>query len=166
MSTPILGIGSASFGGSIYGFGTPATETITPGRPMENQNQNMSLDARLIDTNTRDFVINLDGNTAGMTSVSQQVFLAMATTLGSSAVASVGNQIKEMQTLNPAYQSQIIGYTQSALSGLVSAGFISIVNITVTPLVYLTVVTGATVNLFWMDNSQNKMQQSNFNISG
>ena len=164
--TPQLGFGDSPFGGSIYSFGDPALAAPPNNRPMENANQNKSLDARLIDTNTRDYVINADGNTAGMTSISQQVFLAMATTLGTAAVITIGNTIRQMKVLGDNYKSQVTGITQQALSGLVSAGYISIVNITVTPLSYMGTLTGATVNVWWMDNKTNTLEQSKTNITG
>lgn len=164
--SPIFGFGNTSFGNSIFGYGTPATSVSQLNQPMNNLSQSASLDARLIDTNTRDYVINADGNTAGMSSVSQQVFLAMSTTFGSASVTSIGNTIKSMQVLNSSYQQTINTIVQQALSALVTAGTISIVNIQVSPLTFQGTVTGAIVNLTWIDNTTTVLTQSNYNVSG
>jgi hypothetical protein len=83
MSTSTLGVGAAPAGGSIGGYGSPATTS-------PHVAQVFSPPAVAIDPTTRDYTFDADGNRNRMSSAQQLVLLALTQTLGQSAVPGLG----------------------------------------------------------------------------
>lgn len=164
MTNSQLGFGFTPFGintfytgqdNSIFGFGTPSYQGPGMGQSLETTPSGQLVgDARLIDPETRDYDIDVNGNTVGMSSVAQQVFLALMTTKGSCAIFTLGNQLWKIQTINPAnIQAQVTNAVQQALLPLTSSNTISLnsVNVSISQ-------NGICVNftVFWTDLSNNQ----------
>src|ERR1039458_7408003 len=98
MATSILGAGLARYGVCIAGFGTPAKANALAGKILEDAD-GVSREARYINPSTGDYVIDTNGVVQGCSTISQSVYLAMATTLGSSAIAELGNDFWTMKTI-------------------------------------------------------------------
>jgi hypothetical protein len=113
-----------------------------------------SLDCRKIDPRTKRYVFGEDGRIQGMTSAQQNVYLAVSTDLGSSAVREIGNTLKTIKTIGRAFENQLRQVYVNALSRLVNAGHIELVSIE--PQRFGT--TGAFVLVRWRDLSSKQIQ--------
>ena len=84
MSTSTLGAGAAPAGGSVAGFGVPATATA----PVPQSFVNGA--AVAIDPVKRDYTFDANGNRNRMTSTQQLVYLAILTVRGSAGTPTMG----------------------------------------------------------------------------
>lgn len=84
-----LGLGECGFGSDGFGWGAPAT-TNSSTASLLRQSDGTVGDVVKLDTKTGDYVLDANGNKVGWDSLSQRVYLALFTVLGSSAVATMG----------------------------------------------------------------------------
>ena len=82
-------MGACPMGSAPFGVGSPAVSSSTPARPLV-QFDGTPGDCARIDTRSGDWVLDHAGNKVGWDSVSQQVYLALRTELGSAAVQTTG----------------------------------------------------------------------------
>jgi phage gp46-like protein len=161
MSTPptsVLGMGFCPMGFSIFGFGSPATAGTETGNLLQQSNNSPSADARLIDPYTRDYVIDADGVVTGQSSVAQQVFLAIMTTLGSSVEANLGSQFSRLKTFDQStFQAKITNIVQQALSSLIKSGTIRLLSVVASQN-----ANGVAGNVLinWVDQTTNTINQT------
>lgn len=146
MATPTLGAGATSAGSTLAGYGTPAAadENGNTLLPLTNGGTGT---CRFVDPQTRDYVINDDGNLEGMTSAAQDVWLTLAAFTG-------GPRVLTEQSLRT-YETDI----RNALAPLVQRGLITIRAITIqrsagTP-------TRLATRVQWVDTSSGKEQTTN-----
>lgn len=126
-----FGMGFCPLGGSLFGFGSPATAGTSTGYTLEKNPDGFSGDARLIDPYTRDYVVDNNGLLTGQSAVAQQVFLAVMTTLGSSVNPVVGSQFSDVKTFDASsFQKQMFSIVQQCLAGLIKQGIISLISVT------------------------------------
>lgn len=154
MSSPILGLGLCPIGIVPNGFGSPAIADPLDKNILEDS-QGLLHDARLIDVTTRDYVIDSNGVTSGMSAVAQQVYLALVTTLGSSAIATLGSDVLSTRTMGDDFQRKVQRQVASALSALISSQTISLISVSVVPYENQA---GASITVVWMDNTSNQLQ--------
>ena len=160
--TGILGCGFAPMGVSFYGYGLPAVAASQQGSPLEESPNGVVGDARLIDQQTRDYDLDIYGQTTGTSSVSQQVFLALMTTKGSSANFSLGNQLWNIKTINlSSIQAQATNYVNAALSTLIQSKTISLQSVSVSTS-QNNICVNLTVN--WTDLTSGTSQTTGFPI--
>jgi hypothetical protein len=131
MTTLNLGLGTSPLGISPFGFGAPATANALA-TSLLIDSLGSPVDSRFIDPETRDYVIDSLGRTQGMSAVSQAVFLCLLTTLGSSAVATLGSRLSEVKTIDNGTVSKVQSLVSLALSELISSGTIALIGTDVT----------------------------------
>lgn len=112
MATSFLGAGIAPAGTSFAGFGSPATATV-PAAPAPDA-------CRKIDYQTKDYLIDDDGNLEQWTAAQQNVYLALA---------GISNW---PETIDENYASAVASKIDAALSAMTSAGLIELIQVDVT----------------------------------
>lgn len=113
------------------GVGTPAVGTANAGSVMRNANDGSIANARSIDPGTRQYVIDSNGRITGTTSTRQLVQLAVSTTLGSSAVKQLGNDISRIDRITDNFARRVSDVFTKALAPLVTRKLIAINSIDV-----------------------------------
>lgn len=127
--TNYIGAGRCPAGRSIAGYGVPGTTDVIQGIPLAKSDAT-SADARRIDPQTRDFVVDeVTGRIEGMNSAQQQVYLALVTIKGSSADPNLGTNISRIQVFNDNTQADVENEVKQALSLLLNSGTIKIIKI-------------------------------------
>lgn len=130
-----LGIGLCPFGVVPAGFGQVNQAPNRPGVPLEATALNhITLGARQIDPTTRDYVFDSNGRLAGMSATAQQVFLSVVTTVGTSAIPTLGSGVGRVRMISDNYQTRIQNLVQVALTSLIRAGQIQLTSVEVTRL--------------------------------
>lgn len=149
----ILGFGFAPFGSSIYGYGSPDQATVLSSHLLEGSPNGESHPARYIDPQTRDYVIDENGVTKGQNSVSQQVFLALMTDLGSASVTTLGSEFSKIRTIDESTPAKLRDIVNKALSKLVKANLVKIVDIKTSNL-----PAGVTVQVVWQNTGNSSIE--------
>jgi len=133
---------------------TPINNLPTPATPLKDLNGKLQ-SARQINPVTKDFVLNPDGTFAGASAVQTAVYLALFTTLNSSAVFGLGNALKSIKIITRNIQNQVTNVIQNALASLVAQGLVNLVSCDVQN-------NGSgqvSVNVHWQDLSVNSFNQ-------
>ena len=121
------GLGACGYGNASYGYGdVPVGNSSTAA--LLKKTDGTQGDAAYIDPTTGDFVLDANGNKVGWDSLDQMVYLALATTLGSSAVTTLGIALPSgLITPNIATQNQNAVY--AALKSLTDQNLITILSV-------------------------------------
>lgn len=156
--TPTLGMGFCPLGFSLFGYGVPATAGVDAGFTLQQSPNGASGDARKIDVDTRDYIIDEDGMVKGQSAIAQQVFLAVITTKGSSVVQQLGSELLSIKTFDKnTFNSRVTNVIQQALSELIKNGSISLISVDagINP-------NGVAGNIVinWVDNSTKEINQT------
>lgn len=111
-----------------YGFGTPEPGDENTGKPTLDPTTNRSTGIRLIQNG--DYV-RANGRPLGMTRAQQMVLLAVSTDKGTSAVRSVGHELKTIERVTDNFIKRCTQTVESALAPAVALGIVQIRTITV-----------------------------------
>jgi hypothetical protein len=125
------GFGSQPLGSTPYGLGTPASAPIPGGAVLRNPATNASTGSRRIDPKTGDYVLDDSGRILGMSDTQQLVFMAVLTVRGSSAMATLGHRLDDIETMGSSFEREVEATYQEALADLVARRLIEIVAIDV-----------------------------------
>lgn len=135
--------------------------------PINNQAQklndladanNQLQSARVINPLTQDYEINANGSFIGQSVVQTSVYLALFTTLNSSAVYGMGNDLYNVKIIGNNIQTQVKNIVERALGSLVSQGLVAFVNCTVTQIASSAI----NVDVHWIDLTINSAGQRSF----
>lgn len=127
--TDIKGFGIAPAGTSPFGFGAPATASPTVGKPLTKADGSQG-DARKIDPVTKDYVIDpTTGRTVGFDGVQQQVYLALVTVKGSSAVADLGQEFTSLKLIPENIQALVEDKVREALAALIQKNKVQLIRV-------------------------------------
>jgi hypothetical protein len=131
MATNNLGLGAAPLGVTPMGFGAPATATSLCNNILED-NYSVKKDARYIDPLTKDYKIDVNGVTEGMSSVAQQVYLALVSYRNSTSVPGLGSSLSDIKTYNKnTITSLVTDKVKQALKTLIDSKTISLGSVSV-----------------------------------
>ena len=119
-ATQILGLGFCPAGLSYHGFGSPATGVMFPSS-IYQQSNNQYGNARFIDPVTQDYVFAANGSLSGMSDIQQSVYLAIITSLGSSADPNLGTQISSVEVIGSSTISDIQNYVSTSIASLINS---------------------------------------------
>ena len=158
MSSNNRGVSSCTIGSFIIGFGNPATaDQINLGNTLIDVN-GLQQDAIYLDPISQDYVFDNYGQVVGQTAISQQVYLSMATTLGSAAITTLGNTLSDINSMDPVlYQNKVRQIVYSCLE------FLTINNkITINNIVFNKNANPTSINftLLWTDNVSGQNNQT------
>ncbi len=145
----------AIFGVPPYGIGTPAVVARVRGKVYRNPYTGRQNGARKIDPVARDYVIDTTtGQSVGMTPAQQQVYLAVKTAKGSSAMRELGQTLLKIKRIGPNIERQVDMILRGAVDHIVKAGVIEVVETLV-----VMVRTGVVLfRLRWRDISTSDVQ--------
>lgn len=115
-------------------------------------------DASYINSTTGDYLFNDNGNVSGLNGVQQQVFLALSTQLGSSAVVNLGQSLTSIRVITNNINSDISNYINLALVKLINSGSILLNNITTNKIGS----NSLEIVVDWTDLTTTQIQQLNF----
>lgn len=120
------GVGIQPAGLTPAGVGTPSVGTANMGVVMRSATDGTIANARNIDPGTRQYVIGTNGRITGMTSTRQLVQLAVSTTLGSSVVKQLGNDLSRVDRITDNFARRVSDVFTIALASLVARKLIAI----------------------------------------
>lgn len=126
------GIGKQPAGGTPFGIGTPATAPPIGGVILRDPITGSSTGSRRLDPITKDYVVDEFGRILGMNDVQQLVELAVSTDRGSSAVRTLGQELKKIDRITDNFVRRVTSTFERALKPIVDAGLIEVRSITVT----------------------------------
>lgn len=127
----MAGVGLQPAGLTPAGVGTPALAPFTAGTVQRSAVNGLSTGARSIDPKTKQYVFDANGRVTGMTSTQQLVQLAVSTTLGSSAVRTLGQSLAKIDRITSNFTRRITDVYTLALGDLVARRLIAIKSIDV-----------------------------------
>lgn len=128
-----MGFGGSGFGSSPYGIGTP-TSASSGGKILRNTLTGQSTGSRRLDPKTKDYVLDEYGRIEGMSNVQQLVLVAVSTEQGSSAVRTLGQDLKKIDRITNNFEKRVENVLRAALSHLTDDNLIEIKSITTTRL--------------------------------
>lgn len=99
-------------------------------RSLVDLQNNTVQDARLIDLDSGDYVVNQFGSFCGMDAVMQSVELVLFTTFGSAA-APFGQTFKEVKLITPTIQTQMMNIVTTALAYQLNNNLVQIIQLNV-----------------------------------
>jgi hypothetical protein len=126
-----IGAGFAPAGTSSAGYGVPDAATVPNNSVLPDLRTGLPQTGRFINPATGDYVFTADGRLLGMDTVPQLVLLAMMTTLGSSAIPTLGQTYTQIQEKSRDFQQQMATAITSALADLIKRKFVKVNSITV-----------------------------------
>jgi len=127
----MLGAGAAPAGIAAAGYGLSSSATAPQNAVLPDPQSGLPQTGRAIDPATGDYILTADGRTLGMSTAQQLVQLAISTTLGSSAVASLGQALSAIKEKRPGFQRQAATAVQAALANAISSGVIALLSVKV-----------------------------------
>jgi len=154
MSKFNIGAGACPAGSSPAGFGVPGSIPSAYPRALVTADARVGSSAAL-NTKTGDYVIDATGQRVGSDAVPPMVYLALRTIKGSAATLDLGiGEFPKMRDEDVG--AKLRALVDDALAALVSAGRVSIVDVTAGP----TGPSGATITVKWRDLSSGQVQTS------
>lgn len=129
MSSSVLGSGLSPAGTSPAGYGSPATTTAAQSQLYIKRDGTRG-NARLIDPQTGDYVLDDWGAYVGCDAVEQMVYLALATDLGSSVQSDLGLELAP-GIINESTPRKIDLAIRAALKSLIDRRLIELVRVRV-----------------------------------
>jgi hypothetical protein len=125
----VSGFGNSPLGASPYGLGTPSTAAGNAGSPLTDAT-GAGYGSRYINPATRQYEFDANGRIKGMPDVASMVQLVVQTTLGTSAVSTLGDS-PPGGVIGRNYAQRRTQSLNDALASLVAQKLIAIVSITV-----------------------------------
>lgn len=126
-----VGAGGAPAGAGQSGYGVPDLGQSPLNAPLPDVTTNLPQTGRYINYVTGDYQFTSDGRPVGFGTVPQLVTLALVTVLGSSAVPDLGQTFTTVQEKQGDYQRQMAARVRDALSNLIKAGQVQLVDVVV-----------------------------------
>lgn len=123
----MAGFGSLSFGGGPYGLGTPATAPVPGGLPLTDVQNGEVTGSRRLHTSSRDYVFDSFGRIEGMGDVRQLMQLAFLTDRGSSALPTLGHDLRKIDRITDSTRKRIQTAVEVAIEPLVLRGLVQLV---------------------------------------
>lgn len=120
------GAGLQPAGTSSAGIGAPLAGNPQSGVVFQGQDS-ASNGSRYIDPHTRDYVINSDGRIAGTPNVPHLVQFAITTERNSSAVRSIGQELRKLDRITPNFEKRVLSVLTDALQPLIDARLVEVV---------------------------------------
>ena len=122
------GLGRSPLGTGPYGYGTPDAAPATGGDALTGDN-GQRFGSRRIDPVTGQYVFDDWGRAVGAPDMHQMVYLAVATTLGSSTDPTLGNDVRSIQDITANHAQRVEAKLRAALEHLTADGRIAIVSV-------------------------------------
>lgn len=149
MSTPMLGAGFAPAGTSPAGIGAPSTASAPAGSVFRDPYTGAIRTGRRIDPRTRQYVFDSNGRIEGIDTVPQLVQMAMSTEKGSSAMVSLGHELKKVTEITDNFDRRIRDTIDGALDALVKQVMVRIDSVDVERIG----TSGAYIHVRWTDRT-------------
>lgn len=149
-----IGLGLCAFGTSVYGFGTPGVSNSTTAKLFIKPDGTRG-NVAMIDPQTGDYVLDVNGIPVGDNSINQMMFLALRTTRNSSALLNFGIDISKIKTITPNIQLKFQLAVNDAVAHLIARNLVTITSVSVTNL--LNKPTSIQVMVNWKDNSNGEV---------
>ena len=128
----MAGFGTQRAGSSSSGTGGPAIGQSMPGVVLRDPATQAMSSSRAIDSVARDYQYDaVTGRLLGMNDVRQLVQLAVSTDKGTSAMRSLGNELKGIDRITSNFERRVTDALNGALSDLISRGLVSIADIVI-----------------------------------
>jgi len=125
----MVGFGTLSFGEGPYGLGTPATAPVPGGAPLTDVASGEITGSRRIHTSSRDYVFDSYGRIEGMDDVRQLVQLAFLTDRGTSALPTLGHDLRKIDRITDSTRKRIQTAVEVAIEPLVQRGLVELVSV-------------------------------------
>lgn len=126
----MAGFGSQPFGSSPYGIGTPSTAPAVGGALLRDTFTGETHGGRYIDPYTKDYVLDENGRTLGMSNTKQLVLLAVSTTKGRSAMRTLGNELLGIDRITSNFLARARNALTFAVQHIVDEGLIEVRGVT------------------------------------
>lgn len=120
------GAGLQGGGTTSAGLGTSASATAQGGAFLRDTKTGISHGARMIDPNTRDYVLDDNGRILGLDYVKHAVQMSIHTDRGSSAVQSMGQRLRTLDRITPNFERRVLAILTEALQPLITLGYIEV----------------------------------------
>lgn len=120
------GAGFQPAGTSSAGIGAPTEGNPQDGVVFTGQD-GTSNGSRYIDAITRDYVMDANGRITGMPNVPHLVQFAILTEKNSSAVRSIGQELKSLDRITPNFHKRVLGVLTAALQPLIDARLVEVI---------------------------------------
>lgn len=125
----MAGFGEMAFGLTPYGTGTPATAPVPGGRPLAGTIDGEPTGSRLIDASTGDYVFDSYGRISGMGNAKQLVLLAAKTDRGTSALLTLGHELRKIQRITRSTPKEVQTKVEVAFGPLIQRGLVSLLSV-------------------------------------
>lgn len=150
----MTGIGGSALGTSSYGLGTPDVAPGGGGKIFRDPATGLTVGSRRIDPETKDYSIDDYGRILGMNNTQQLVLLAVSTSKGSSAMRSLGQELRKIDRITSNFKTRVESTLRSCLQFLVDRGVVEFVGIEVELLGQGV----ARVHMSWRDLTTNNVE--------
>ena len=122
----------AIYGVQPYGIGTPAPVTAATGIALKDPVEGQQQGSRKINPATGDYVLDTTSmRIQGMSDTKQLVLLAVNTTKGSSAMRSLGHEIRSIDRITSNFVRRVDSTLRMAVQHIVNRGLIEVVSVDV-----------------------------------
>jgi hypothetical protein len=122
------GFGSQAYGSSPYGLGTPAVASPLEGSILRDDTTNETWGSRRIDPSTGDYVLDDNGRVLGMHDTKHLVLLAVKTDKGSSALRSLGHELRSIDRITPNFARRVDSTMRAAVQHLINRKLIEFID--------------------------------------
>lgn len=145
-----------------YGLSLVPSQVPTPPDRREYVDSNNQIQSgRFIDTTTKDYVLNANGQFVGQDIIKQQVYMSLITIFGSSAQNTLGNTLFQIKLITPNIVSQCQNACQQALANLINNGSVLLNGVNV----ILNGPGNVIVQVFWTELSTDTQQTTNLPLT-
>ena len=123
----MAGFGSAPFGAFPYGIGTPSVAPELGGSVLRDETTGEITGSRKIDPVTKDYVLDDNGRILGMADTKQLVLLAVATDKGTSAMRSLGQDLRSIDRITSNFTRRVDVTLRAAVQHIVDRELIEVI---------------------------------------
>lgn len=123
----MAGMGLQPMGTSSSGFGTSDEAPAEAGAFLRDTKTGNSFGVRQIDPNTRDYVIDANGRTLGLSYVKHAVQMSVHTRRGSAVVQSMGHRLGTLDRITPNFEKRVLAVLTEAVQPLIDLGYIEVI---------------------------------------
>lgn len=123
---PSTGFGSTPYGAGPYGLGTPDGAAVPGGKVLRNTFSGVPMGSRKIDTLTGRYEMDAYGRVTGMSDAQQLVLLRVKTDKASSAVRTLGHELRKLDRVTENFQKRVSDTYTNALADIVELGIIAV----------------------------------------
>lgn len=128
----MAGFGSQRAGSTSAGLGAPAIGQSMPGVVLRDPATQAMSSSRGIDSVSRDYLYDVaNGRLIGMDDVRQLVQLALSTEIGSSAMRSLGNELRRIDRITSNFERRVNDAIAAALSDLIARKVVALQDVVI-----------------------------------